>query len=133
MIRPLIALLMLTTPAAAQDYTAFRSPTGNIHCAIFLGDWPGVRCDLMELTQTFTTPPPGCELDWGNSFFVGPSGPGELGCVGDTVVDPYAATLPYGRSITLGPFTCTSGETGMTCTNANGGGFTVAKARQSLF
>jgi hypothetical protein len=133
MIRWLTVLLLIAPAAQAQDYVAFRSPTGNINCAIFLGDWPGVRCDLLEYQPSFTSPPPGCDLDWGGSFSVGPSGRGELGCVGDTVFDPNAQTLSYGRSIRMGPFTCTSQETGMTCTNATGGGFSVARGRQIIF
>lgn len=121
------------TVAAADDYIAFRSPTGNIHCAIMTGYTSIVRCDLDQLTPSYRNRPHDCEQDWGNAFEVGPGGGGYLPCHGDTVSDPSAFTLGYGRSITLGPFTCTSRKTGMTCTNAQGHGFQIAKATQKVF
>jgi hypothetical protein len=36
--------------------------------------------------------------------------------------------LPYGTSITLGPFTCLSMTTGMQCTLGNGNGFILARS-----
>jgi hypothetical protein len=36
--------------------------------------------------------------------------------------------LPYGTSITLGPFTCLSMTTGMKCTLVNGNGFVLARS-----
>ncbi len=39
------------------------------------------------------------------------------------------AILDYGTSKTVGPFTCDSAETGMTCRDdATGKGFTIARA-----
>lgn len=120
-------------PAAAQDYIAFRSPTGNIGCAIWTGQGAGARCDLRQLTRSYRKRPAGCDLEWGSSFAVDARGPGYLPCVGDTVFDPNAFTLGYGKSVSLGNITCTSQETGMTCTNSQGHGFTVRKARQRVF
>jgi hypothetical protein len=133
--RPLICLLLLlASPAAAQDYLSFRSPTGNIGCAIFTGgDWAGARCDLRDLTPSYRNRPADCDLDWGSAFFVGSRGPGEVACVGDTVFDPGAFTLDYGKSVSLGAFVCTSERSGMTCTNGQGHGFSVARARQRVF
>ena len=37
-------------------------------------------------------------------------------------------TLAYGRSITLGPFTCASSTAGMKCTLANGDGFLISSS-----
>ena len=58
---------------------------------------------------------------------------GHVVCHGDTVINPDSMELGYGASATLGDFTCTSEKTGMTCTNAKGHGFAIAKARQKLF
>jgi hypothetical protein len=96
---------LVAAAARADDYVSFVSPSGNI----------------------------GCDLDWGNSFAVGASGGGYLACVGDSVFDPGAFTLGYGKSFSLGPFTCSSEKTGMTCVNPQGHGFKIAKARQQLF
>lgn len=123
----------LGTVAAADDYIAFRSPTGNIHCAIMTGDWASARCDMDQLTPSYRNRPYDCEQDWGDAFEVGARGGGYLPCHGDTVSDPSAFMLGYGRSVSLGPFTCTSRKTGMTCTNAQGHGFQISKARQKLF
>ena len=120
--------------AAAQDYIGFRSPTGNIHCAIYT--WDGrteARCDLRELTPSYRSPPPGCEFDWGSSFAVGSWGKGYLACVSDTVLDPSNPVLGYGQAVSLGGISCVSAKSGMTCTNAEGHGFQVSKARQKLF
>ncbi|MGA0539005.1 DUF6636 domain-containing protein [Neotabrizicola sp. VNH66] len=123
----------LAGPAAAQDYLVFRSPTGNIHCAIWTGEWAGVRCDMMELTPTYRKRPADCDLEWGQSFAVDAQGGGYLACVGDSVMDPNAFTLGYGKSVSLGAFTCSSAKTGMTCTNGQGHGFQIAKAKQKVF
>lgn len=129
-----IALTLIATPAVADDLLFFRSPSGNIHCLIATGDFAQARCDMIELTPSFTTPPPDCDLDWGRAFSVGPSDrTGQLACVGDTVIDPTAIKLGYGETLSLGSLSCTSKKTGMTCTNPAGHGFTISKAKQTLF
>jgi hypothetical protein len=132
--KTMLCLCLLAAPAAAQDMLQFRSPTGNIHCAIFTGDYAGVRCDLRQLTPSYRTAPAGCDLDWGSSFEVGVRDrKGVLACVGDSVEDPGSFVLGYGEEVSLGGIICASDESGMTCTNPGGHGFTVAKARQRLF
>ncbi len=127
-------LILLASPAAADDLLFFRAPSGNINCLIATGDYAEVRCDMSDLTPTYRQAPPDCDLDWGASFAVGPSSrQGYLACVGDTVISPDAVVLGYGQSLSLGGFDCTSEKTGMTCTNPGGHGFTIAKARQRLY
>ncbi len=129
-----LALALLASPAMADDYLAIRSPSGNIFCGLSSGDYAGVRCDMIALTPTNTTPPPDCELDWGSSFEVGPNDrKGALACVGDSVADANALVLDYGKSVSLGTITCTSEKTGMTCVNGLGHGFSLSKAKQRLF
>ena len=132
--KAIAVLLVLAGPAAADDYLGFRSPTGNIHCAMY--SWNGgaeARCDVIELTPTYRKAPAGCDLDWGHSFAVDNTGKGVLACVGDTVQDPRNPVLPYGQALSLGGISCVSAKTGITCTNAAGHGFSVAKAKQKLF
>ncbi len=124
---------MATMPAAAQDYLAFRSPSGNIACAMWAGEWAGARCDMTELTPSYRRRPADCDLEWGRSFEVDARGAGYLACVGDSVFDPGAFVLGYGKSVSLGALTCTSKKTGMTCTNGQGHGFSIAKAKQRVF
>ena len=128
----LVLALGFAAPALAEE-VSFRSPTGNIHCAIWTGEWAGARCDLRELTQSYRKRPGDCDLDWGAAFGVGASGKGEVLCHGDTVTNPNAPALGYGKSVKLGAFTCTSEKTGMTCTNGLGHGFQVAKGKQKVF
>jgi hypothetical protein len=132
----LTTLVFLTSsaPSLADDLLFFRSPTGNISCLIATGDYAEVRCDMKQLTPSFTNPPQDCDLDWGSSFAVGLSDrKGQLACVGDTVIDPNAVQLGYGKTLSLGGFDCTSEKSGMTCTNPAGHGFTISKAKQRLY
>ena len=52
--------------------------------------------------------------------------------VTDTIGDPNAPVLAYGKTKRAGPFTCTSRRTGLSCHNRNGHGFTVSRERQSV-
>ena len=129
-----LLLILVASPAMAQDVLQFQSPTGNIHCLIATGDYAEARCDMIALTPTYRQPPPNCELDWGAYFTVGLSDrTGQLACVGDTAINPDSLVLGYGKTISLGGFDCTSEKTGMTCTNPGGHGFTISKARQRLY
>jgi hypothetical protein len=87
----------------------------------------------MDLTPTFTYRPAGCDYDWGRSFGVDARGMGYLACVSDSVTDRQNPVLGYGQAVSLGGISCVSAKTGMTCTNAEGHGFSVAKAKQRLY
>jgi hypothetical protein len=129
-----VVFCVAATPALAQDYIEFQSPTGNIHCAI--SEWEtgvSARCDLRELVPSYTKRPAGCEFDWGSSFAVDGSGKGYLACVSDAVAGPSSPVLGYGQAVSLGGISCVSARTGMTCTNADGHGFSVAKGKQKLY
>ena len=52
-----------------------------------------------------------------------------MACVSDTVANEDGLELDYGKTLSLGGFSCTSEKTGMTCTNPAGHGFTIAKAK----
>ena len=127
-------LAVLAAGAAQADIIEFRSPTGNINCIMY-SDPSGAtaRCDLTELNPSYTKRPAGCDYDWGHSFAVDDTGKGYLACVSDAVGNAGAAVLRYGQAVSLGGISCVSAETGMTCTNAKGHGFSVAKAKQKLF
>jgi hypothetical protein len=134
MLRFAALLALLGAEALADDFVYFHSPSDNIHCVLMSGEYEGVRCDMRELTPSFTGRPADCELDWGDSFGIGPRDTkGYLICHGDTVISPGSMELGYGASAILGDFTCLSEKTGMTCTSARGHGFAISKARQELF
>jgi hypothetical protein len=126
--------VLLAAGVAKADIIEFRSPTGNINCIMY-SDPSGAtaRCDLTELKQSYTKRPAGCDFDWGHSFAVDDGGKGYLACVSDAVGNQGAAVLRYGQAVSLGGISCVSAENGMTCTNAKGHGFSVAKAKQKLF
>ncbi len=129
-----LALLIPASGAFAEEYLAFQSPTGNIHCSLY--QWDGtttVRCDLRDYVPSYTKRPPGCEYDWGMSFAVDARGKGYLACVSDSMVDRGNPVLAYGEAVSLGGISCVSAKTGITCTNAAGNGFSVAKGKQKLF
>ncbi|MEO8242831.1 MAG: DUF6636 domain-containing protein [bacterium] len=129
-----VAATLLASPALADDFIYFHTPSDNIHCMMVTGDYAAVRCDMIALTKSFPKRPADCDLDWGDAFEVGQSDRrGHVVCHGDTVINPDSMQLGYGASTTLGDFTCTSEKTGMTCTNARGHGFSIAKAAQQLF
>ena len=129
-----LALTLLASPALAQDLLFFHAPSGNIHCLIATGERAEARCDILQLTSPIPPAPADCDLDYGHAFAIGPTDTrGSRACVGDTVADPSGLTLAYGDQIELGGLTCRSETTGMTCQNAQGHGFTLAKARQTLF
>jgi len=108
-----------------QVLESFQTPSGNIFCRM---DEGGARCDISEKIYEPPYKPASCSLDWGNSLSVGSTGPGEVGCIGDTVKDPSAPVLGYGQVSTVGSITCTVEESGVSCDNeATGHGFTLSK------
>jgi hypothetical protein len=134
----LLPLLLLASPAFAQKgpWVTFHTPSGNIHC--LAADDPDmgtfVDCELREITTSPLQPRPAwCDLDWGHRFSLSEYGTAEMGCAGDTVVDSGGQVLPYGRTIRFGAITCESQETGLTCSNAEGHGFSLARAEQGIF
>ncbi len=117
-------------PSSASAATFFQTPSGNIGCAIS-GSF--VRCDVLRNDATPPPQPASCDFDWGNAFGVSAKGRGKRLCVSDTVFDPGARTLAYGRSIKRKGIRCTSRESGLKCKNRRGHGFTLSRDRQRVF
>ena len=113
---------VLLAPATAQGaYRAFRSPTGKVGCAFYSdAETPRqVRCDWVGGGDRAIT--------------LGETGKGKRIRVTDTVRDPRARVLAYGKSTSFGRLRCTSRPTGMTCRTRSGHGFTVSIERQRVF
>lgn len=126
---PLAVLALAAQPAAAL--VMFSSPSRNIGCAIDRGF---ARCDVANHSWRAPAKPKRCMLDWGNGLIVGRRGRGQYVCAGDTVLQQRGAVLGYGRSRTVGSFTCTSRKSGMTCSHSGSGhGFTVSKTRAKTY
>ena len=123
------------SPALAlSEALHFQSPSGNIQCVIS-GTAGGVaRCDLGVEVQSYTDRPDSCDGDWGISFGVMEQGPGFLNCVTDAIgAQTEVPILPYGGTLEMLGIACRSEPTGMTCENAEGGGFFVRRAEQRVF
>lgn len=119
---------------AQDDLLFFQTPSGNIHCMIDSGDFAGVRCDILQFRASFRQRPADCDLEWGDSFWIGPAdGRGDLVCHGDTVATPDAAVLGYGATIGKSGIACRSEKSGLTCANTSGHGFFLSKASQQIF
>lgn len=122
-------LFLAGTGSATAEGLLFKSPSGNIECGMHEY---GADCSIRDFTQTYTTKPEDCDFDWGNHFVVEPKGKGILGCFSDYRGEP-TFTMPYGSSLSYNGVTCNSEPTGMTCVNRDGGGFSIRRAKQSLF
>ena len=137
----MIALMLagLALPALASDLEFFRTPSKNIHCIAYAGEGEDevgtVACDILEVTRrTVDVPrPDDCENEWGDRFEIGRTGRPQLVCHGDTLISEEGRTLAYGKSLTFGGVTCRSSAKGLECTNREGHGFFLSKARQRLF
>lgn len=99
--------------------TEFYAPSGNLECEIDNQFGPSSQSEVMCLTET---PPQSATLGADSSLKT---------CAGQMCLSNAGLNtpqLPYGTSITLGPFTCLSMTTGMKCTLANGNGFVLARS-----
>ena len=88
------------------------------------------RCDITSHTYRAPRRPAACEGDWGDSLSMGARTRARFLCHGDAV--DMGTRLAYGRSITYGPFTCTSRRDGMVCKNAKRHGWRLAKESYRL-
>ena len=122
---------------AIEDHRASHNivtPSGNIECiTFFYSGQESLRCDMGALTPSFTNKPADCPTDWGSAFGMASTGEAQVLCHGDSIVGPEQVVLQYGTAIQYGSFNCTSEKTGLTCINLDGHGFTLSKARQTLF
>ena len=119
----LVTAVALLAPASAQAaYRDFRSPSGKIGCAFYSDaetppfvrcDWQGADDRAMQLRET---------------------GRARVRHVTDTVMNPEAKVLRYGRSTTFRRLKCVSRRLGVTCRSlASGRGFRVSVERRETF
>ncbi|WCB93261.1 hypothetical protein DSM104299_01970 [Baekduia alba] len=139
---PIVAAIAATAALAAGAPAAsalsgldpFTTPSGHIACMYqhLPGERPGLRCDVDDVARAAPRPK-SCDLDYGSSFGLSQTGRARRLCVGDTVRDPKAKALAYGKTKHYGPFTCTSRTTELRCTTKAGHGFELSRTRQRLF
>jgi hypothetical protein len=133
-----LGLVLLATPAFAQDPAGFKMPSGNVYCQIEPGydghPQSDLRCDIMQINGQFPHPPADCDLSWGDAFAISERGrSGIRVCHGDTVRNDELPVLGYGATWNEGGFSCMSSPTGVTCTNSGGHGFSLSRAVQRVF
>jgi hypothetical protein len=126
-----IAAAGLATAAPAGATVSFKSPSGNIGCALS-AKW-GARCDIRAHAWKAPKKPDWCDLDWGNGLEVGRRGNGHVVCAGDTVLGGNRV-LGYRKSLKRGRFKCTSYRNGVRCINVrNQHGFKLARRKATWF
>jgi hypothetical protein len=107
-------------PVLATD--SFVTPSRNIGCRYVDGL---LRCDILSGLESEPQFP--CPLDWTGMYLVATKYASPM-CAGDTVFDEEGPVLEYGTSWSLAELTCDSESTGLTCTDSEGNGFSLARA-----
>ena len=116
------AVLVAAPATASAALRTFRSPSGNLGC-MFYSD-----------AQTPRTVR--CEWRGGNDRAVTLTerGKGKRIKITDTVLDPKAKVLAYGKTSKFGSLRCTSRTTGITCRSTRSShGFVVSVQKQRVF
>lgn len=113
----------------ATEPVTFRLPSGNIACTMSVD---GVTCTIASITY----PPPavaGCSGDTGHVLVLNADG-FAFDCVNGpapAVAGDDVPVLEYGSEATVGEYTCRSATDGVTCVDADGVGFKLARASWS--
>ncbi len=123
------AIVGLASPAQADTYDNFQSPSGNIACEMITAvDGTGTAvCKLKDHTWPTPTAAGGdCEYAGADVKLLQNHAP----CVGVWpsqifLLKEYGGlpTLPYGQTHTVGTITCGSAPSGVTCTDTTTGHF----------
>lgn len=113
-----LVFAVLAAPALAR-LQRFQTPSHRIACG-YDTRARELRCDALFLNDV--------------GFFLDRERKARRRRVTDTVASPRARVLHYGRSLDLGPITCTSRRTGLTCkSDSSRHGFALSRARQRVF
>ncbi len=116
----LVLVALVAAPAASAKSRTFQTPSKKIACRYDSTPTPRLRCDVLWLNDV--------------GYFLQRKGKARRRKITDTVANPRARVLRYGRKLELGPFTCTSRRSGLTCrSETSRRGFTVSRERQRTF
>jgi len=114
----------------ADEPVGFKMPSNNIYCEL---EDAALRCDLRDISIR-PQRPRDCDLEWGDAFVIEQNGrSGYRLCHGDTIANDELPTLSYGSVWTRRSFSCESQQTGLTCMNAAGHGFSLSRNSQNVF
>lgn len=118
-----------TQAPADKDFVFWKSPSGNIICMYMAPTnlaQPGksfVRCDVLQTARGRS-----------RSAQLAPRGRASFFEASDAAGGSPQPALPYGKTISKGPFRCTSRVTAMTCRSVRSGhGFRVSRQAQVGF
>jgi hypothetical protein len=119
-------------PSRIVHLKTFRSPSGNIGCALYEG---GARCDIRKRDWSPPPRPAQCpkQVDYGQGIEVAHNGEAGFVCAGDTALDPSSSSLSYGTASQVGGSECISRKNGVTCVNRAGHGFFVSVQSYQVF
>jgi len=106
-------------PVCTATWCSFFLPSHNIGCEVSYQRGSGIA----DETYCQTEQPPQSVRMSTNGVFKSCTGPSCLGNAGQGT-----PTLAYGLSASLGPFTCRSAPSGVTCTVTSGRGFSLSNA-----
>lgn len=128
-----VPVALTGAPASADTITGLQTPSGNIQCMYYKdAKNESLRCTVLNSTAVFEKKPADCEFDWGADVGMDAKGKASRLCVSDTVAGKYPV-VAYGTQWKKGAFSCTSATSGLTCRNSSRHGFTIAKAKQTIF
>ncbi len=119
-------------PKRILHLKTFRTPSGNIGCAMYEG---GARCDIRKRDWKPLPRPAACsqEVGYGQGLEVPAGGEAGFVCAGDTALDPSASSLAYGTASRVGGSECISRTDGITCVNRAGHGFFISVQSYQVF
>jgi hypothetical protein len=119
-------------PKRMLHLKTFRTPSGNIGCAMYEG---GARCDIRKRDWKPLPRPAACsqEVGYGQGLEVPAGGEAGFVCAGDTALDPTASSLAYGTASRVGGSECISRTDGITCVNRAGHGFFISIQSYQVF
>ena len=119
-------------PKRILHLKTFRTPSGNIGCAMYEG---GARCDIRKRDWKPLPRPAACsqEVGYGQGLEVPAGGEAGFVCAGDTALDPTASSLAYGTASRVGGSECISRTDGITCVNRAGHGFFISIQSYQVF
>jgi hypothetical protein len=119
-------------PKRILHLKTFRTPSGNIGCAMYEG---GARCDIRKRDWKPLPRPAACskEVGYGQGLEIPAGGEAGFVCAGDTALDPTASSLTYGTASRVGGSECISRTDGITCVNRAGHGFFISVQSYQVF
>jgi Family of unknown function (DUF6636) len=125
----LAATIGVAGTAHADDEIDFRSPSGDVTCAMTQGHdindqaHYGKGTVACQVKHSYPQPPlPDCPVA-GRSYALSQGTPPSLECQGGAIVGSPPPTLAYGQFRSVGTITCDVEPSGVTCTDSSTGHF----------